>query len=285
MNSIAKCYTLNNGIQIPCIAYGTYKAADGNSAAIIQTAIEAGYRYFDTASFYGTEEYVAEAIKASGLKRSEFFITSKVWKEEMGYEETKQAFAQTLKRLDTEYLDLYLIHWPLPSVDYEDWKTLDTETWRAMEELYKAGKIRAIGVSNFLPHHLENIIEHCEVKPTVNQIEFHPGYTQEATVRFCQEQGIIVQAWSPIGRARVLKEPVIAEMAQKYGVSPAQVCIRFCVQRGVIPLPKSSTLECMKENREVFSFEISKEDMHRLNTLPQIGWSGEHPDRVRIMQQ
>lgn len=284
MKSIYDCYTMNNGIKIPCVAYGTYKTADGKSTDTIAEAIACGYRYFDTASFYETETYLAEAIQVSGLNRSEFFITSKVWKEEMGYEETKKAFARTLENLKTDYLDLYLIHWPKPSPAYEDWKRLDLETWRAMEELYKEGKIKALGVSNFLPHHLENLLANCEIKPTVNQIEFHPGYTQEATVQYCQEHDIIVQAWSPIGRARMLNETVLIEMAERYHVSPAQICLRYAVQRGIIPLPKSSSKERMKQNQDLFSFSLEEEDMWRLTTLPQIGWSGEHPDRERIIQ-
>lgn len=282
MKSIYDCYTLNNGVKIPCVAYGTYKAADGNSAEIIRMAIEAGYRYFDTASFYGTESYLAEAIRESGVKREEFFIASKVWKDEMGYEETKQAFERTLHNLQTDYLDLYLIHWPLPSVDYKEWRQLDLDTWRAMEELYEAGKIRAIGLSNFLPHHMENILEKGRVRPAVDQLEFHPGYIQKEAVEYCRKQDILVQAWSPIGRARVLQEPLILELAGKYQVSPAQICLRFVLQEGVIPLPKSSSMERMKQNQDIFSFELSKEDMARLESMPQTGWSGEHPDRERV---
>lgn len=283
MKSIYDCYTMNNGVKIPCVAYGTYKAADGKSIDTIAEAIACGYRYFDTASFYGTESYLAEAIQVSGLNRSDFFIASKVWKEEMGYEKTKEAFARTLENLKTDYLDLYLIHWPKPSPEYEDWKQLDLDTWRAMEELYKEGKIKALGVSNFLPHHLENLLANCEIKPTVNQIEFHPGYTQEATVRYCQEYGILVQAWSPIGRARMLNETMLIEMSERYQVSPAQICLRYAVQRGIIPLPKSSSAERMKQNQDLFSFCLDEEDMWRLTTLPQIGWSGEHPDRERTI--
>lgn len=282
MKSIYDCYTLNNGLQIPCVAYGTYKAADGNSADIIRMAIEAGYRYFDTASFYETETYLAQAVKDSKLPREDFFFASKVWKTEMGYDETKAAFHRTLENLNTTYLDLYLIHWPLPSVDYTEWRQLDIDTWRAMEELYQTGKIRAIGFSNFLPHHIENIIQNCKVMPAVDQIEFHPGYTQEATLHYCREHHIQVQAWSPIGRARVLKDPLILELAEKYHVSAAQICLRFALQKDVIPLPKSSSMERMKENQDLFSFEISAEDMYRLETMPQTGWSGEHPDRERV---
>lgn len=282
MNSIHDCYTLSNGLQIPCVAFGTYKAADGNSAEVIKTAIETGYRYFDTASFYETETFLRDAIKESGISREEFFIASKLWKDEMGYENTKQAFERTLENLGTEYLDLYLIHWPLPSPDCLDWRALDIETWRALEELYEGGRVKAVGLSNFLPHHIENILKCCKVKPMVNQLEFHPGYTQEAAVRYCQEKGILVQAWSPIGRGRVLADALMVELAEKYQVSVAQICLRYALQRGIIPLPKSSSAERMRQNQDIFSFDISREDMYRIDTMPQTGWSGEHPDRKRV---
>ena len=275
-------YILNNGAKIPAVAFGTYKAADGKSADVIRTAIDAGYRYFDTASFYGTETYLAEAVRESGIPRDEIFIASKLWKTEMGYDNVKKAFERTLENLETDYLDLYLIHWPLPEPGYKDWKQLDKETWKAMEELYQEGRIRAIGLSNFLPHHIENILEDCTVRPAVDQIEYHPGYSQEAVVQYCKERNILVQAWSPIGRQRVLTEPLVQELAGKYGVSPARVCLRFAVQRGIIPLPKSSSMERMKENLDLWSFEMTKEDIWRLATMPQTGWSGEHPDRERV---
>lgn len=281
MKNINDCYTLNNGVQIPCVGFGTYKAATGNSADIIATAIEAGYRFFDTASFYGTEVYLAEAIKKSGLKREDFFITSKVWKDEMGYEETFEAFERTLKNLETDYLDLYLIHWPRPTLDNE-WKEVCLATWKAMEELYKAGKVRAIGLSNFLPHHLDVILQNCTIKPMVNQLEINPGYTQEAAVVYSQTNDILVQAWSPLGRQRVLQAKLLIELAEKYQVSPARICLRYELQKGINPIPKASALERMQDNMKIFDFTISTEDMHRLNTLPQIGWSGEHPDYERV---
>ena len=265
-----KTYTMNNGVQIPVVGFGTYKAADGKSAGVIKKAIESGYRYFDTASFYGTEPYLAEAIRQSGLPRKDFFIASKLWKSEMGYENARDAFQRTLENLDTDYLDLYLIHWPLPEPGYENWKELDKETWRALEELYAEGKIRAIGLSNFLPHHMENILAGCTVRPAVDQIEYHPGYSQEAAVQYCREKGILVQAWSPIGRSRVLEDPLVCELAAKYRVSPAQIC------------PKSSSPERMKQNMDLFSFEMDQEDIWRLATMPQSGWSGEHPDQERV---
>lgn len=275
-------YILNNGVEIPAIAFGTYKAADGKSADVIRAAIEAGYRYFDTASFYGTETYLAQAVRESEISRDKIFIASKLWKTEMGYENVKYAFERSLDKLNTDYLDLYLIHWPLPDPEYKDWKQLDKETWRAMEELYQAGKIRAIGLSNFLPHHIDNILEDCTVRPAVDQIEYHPGYSQEAAVQYCKERNILVQAWSPIGRQRVLEEPLVLELAGKYAVSPAQICLKFAVQRGIIPLPKSSSVERMKENLDLYSFEMEREDIWRLATMPQAGWSGEHPDRERV---
>lgn len=275
-------YILNNGEKIPSVGFGTYKAADGKSAGVIRTAIEVGYRYFDTASFYGTEQYVAQAIRESGIPRKEFYIASKLWKDEMGYDNVRKAFERTLDNLKTDYLDLYLIHWPLPEPGYKNWRRLDKETWRAMEELYLEGQVKTIGLSNFLPHHIENILENCTVKPAVDQIEYHPGYSQEAAVNYCREKGIAVQAWSPIGRTRILEEPLIKELADKYGTTPAQVCLKFAVQRGIIPLPKASSRERMKENLNLFSFRLDMEDIWRLATMPQTGWSGEHPDRERV---
>ena len=165
---------------------------------------------------------------------------------------------------------------------YKDWKELDIETWRGLEELYKAGKVKAIGVSNFLLHHLENLIQNCEIMPMADQIEFHPGFTQEATVRYCQEKGIYVQAWSPLGRKRVLEHPLLVGLAEKYNKSAAQICLRYEIQRQVIPLPKASTKERMVQNYQVFDFEIEKEDMYRIDSMQPAGWSGEHPDFPRV---
>jgi len=282
MNHSSEYFTLTNGVTIPCIGFGTYKAAEGNSSDIILTAMEAGYRFFDTASFYGTETYLSEALKRSNLSREDIFITSKVWKAEMGYNATLEAFERTLMNLDTDYLDLYLIHWPRYSLEGE-WKEVCIDTWKAMEELYKQGRVRAIGLSNFLPHHVDVILDNCTVKPMVNQLEVHPGYTQEAAVLYSREHDMLVQAWSPLGRQRVLQDPLIMELAAKYNVSEAQICLRFLLQKGINVLPKSSSIERMRNNMDIFSFAISTEDMHRLNTLPQTGWSGEHPDYERVL--
>lgn len=278
MESIYDCFKLNNDMKIPCVGFGTYKAAEENNVEVLKTAIEAGYRYFDTASFYQTEDFLGQAIRESNLPREDFFLVSKMWKDEMGYQQTKDALEKSLKRLGTDYLDIYLIHWPRPSADCENWKELDLETWRAMEELQKEGKIRGLGLSNFLPHHIKNILENGTVKPVVNQLELHPGYMQQAAVQYCKEHGIQMQAWSPIGRRRILEDGLILELAGKYQVSPAQLCLRFLLQNDIIPLPKSSSMERMKQNMDLFHFEISEEDVSRLATMPQAGWSGEHPD-------
>ena len=278
MKTIYDTYELNNGMHNPCLGFGTFKSADGKNAEVLKMAIDAGYRYFDTASFYETETYLAEAIKDSGLKREDFFITSKAWKTEMGYENVKCAFNRSLENLQTDYLDMYLIHWPLPEDGYKDWKQLDVETWKAMEELYYSGKVKAIGVSNFLPHHIDNLLQHCKMRPAVYQIEFHPGYTQEMTVAYCKSQNILVQAWSPIGRSSLLNNEMLQEIAAHYHVSVAQLCIRYAIQRGIVPLPKSSSVERMRQNQDVFGFEINREDMFRIGTMAQTGWSGQHPD-------
>lgn len=277
MKNMNDCYTLNNGLKIPCIGFGTYKAALDNDVTVIKTAIEAGYRYFDTASFYFTEESLGQAIKESGIPREEFFIVSKAWKTEMGYENTKQALENTLNRLQMDYIDIYLIHWPRSSAE-ADWKKECVDTWRAMEEAYEEGKVRGLGLSNFLPHHIEIILNNCKIKPIVNQLELHPGYIQSEAVKYCKEHDICLQAWSPLGRLRVKDHPLIIELSEKYKVSKAQICLRFLHQQDIIVIPKSSSIERMRENADIFHFEIDKEDMYRLLTMPQYGWSKEHPD-------
>lgn len=278
MKSIQDCYTLNNGQKIPCIGFGTYNDKDGDNLEIIRTAIKAGYRYFDTASLYETERVLGQAVKESGIPREEFFIVSKLWIDERGAENVKKALERSLDRLQMDYLDLYLIHWPRGKEWDTDWKEVDKATWKAMEELQEAGKIKGLGLSNFLPHHLECILESCHVKPVVDQLEIHPGYSQEAATAYCKEKGVQVQGWSPLGRSRVLGSPVLSRLAEKYSKSTAQICLRFLVQKEIIPLVKASSMERMKQNQNVFDFEISKEDMQILECMPQDLWLGEHPD-------
>lgn len=270
-------FTLSNGVEIPAVGYGTYLTSEKDDGTVA-AALAAGYRHFDTASFYDTEQALGDALKAAGVPREELFLTSKLWKDEMGYENALAAFERSLQKLGTDYLDLYLIHWPRTDDLTAEWRQLDRDTWRALEELYRAGRVRAIGVSNFLPHHLRNLMETAEIAPMVNQIEFHPGYPQTWNVEFCKAHGILPEAWSPLGRTRVLQDERLAGIAAKYGKTVAQLCVRFALQCGVVPLPKSSSPARMKANLDVFDFVISDEDMDRILTLPQFGWSGLHPD-------
>lgn len=270
-------FTLSNGVEIPAVGYGTYLTSEKDDGTVA-AALAAGYRHFDTASFYGTEQALGDALKAAGVPREELFLTSKLWKDEMGYENAFAAFERSLQKLGTDYLDLYLIHWPRTDDLTAEWRQLDRDTWRALEELYRAGRVRAIGVSNFLPHHLRNLMETAEIAPMVNQIEFHPGYPQTWNVEFCKAHGILPEAWSPLGRTRVLQDERLAGIAAKYGKTVAQLCVRFALQCGVVPLPKSSSPARMQANLDVFDFVISDEDMDRILTLLQFGWSGLHPD-------
>ena len=271
-------FTLNNALQIPAIGFGTYKA----SRDAMSLAIDAGYRYFDTAAFYGNEHDLGRAVAQSGIPREEFFIASKVWKTDMGYKAAHESFSRTLENLGTDYVDVFLIHWPRPDIESKNWRELDLETWRAMEELHSQGKIRALGLSNFLPYHAENIINNSRVFPAVAQIEFHAGHTQAFALNYYREKNILVQAWSPIGRGRVLNDELITELAAKYRVSPVQVCLAFCLSEGVMPLPKASSTERLRENLQAVNITLEREDIMRLENMPPIGWSGEHPDRARV---
>jgi len=271
-------FILKNNVKMPCIGYGTYLSTDGSDERKIRQALEVGYRLLDTAAFYENEEFVGKAVHDSGIAREDIFLTSKVWKTELGYEKTKKSFEQSLARLDTEYLDLFLIHWPKPDLKTADWKELDRGSWKALEEFYQQGKARAIGVSNFLPHHLEALMKTAEIAPMVNQLELHIGYMQEVAVQYCKANGIQVQAWSPLGRKRVLNDPIVVGMARKYEVSQAQFLLRFLLQQGIGVIPKASSEERMRQNMEIPEFEIASDDLFMLRSLPQIGWSGEHPD-------
>lgn len=275
-------FTLKNGVSMPAIGFGTYKATDGDDRAVLDAARRAGYRHFDTAAFYGNEAEVGAALAASGLPRSDLFVTTKVWREDLGYDAALRSFEASSQRLGLEVIDLLLIHWPTRTPGDPDSPALCRETWRALEALYRAGRVRAIGVSNFLPHHLMHLMETAEIAPMVDQLEFHPGYPQLAALQFCQAHDIRVTAWSPLGRARMLTDPTLTEMAARYGKSPAQLCLRFALDCGVCPLPKSVSPDRIAQNLAVFDFHLSPEDLSRLACLPQIGWSGEHPDRPRL---
>lgn len=276
-------YTLANDVQIPCIGFGTWQTPDGETAInSVKAALKAGYRHIDTAACYGNEASVGQAIKESGVPREEIFVTSKVWNTERGYEKTLAAFETTMAKLDLDYVDLYLIHWPAAANQFENWKEINAQTWRALEELYIKGKVKAIGVSNFLPHHLEALLEGAKVVPMVNQIEYHPGFMQAESVAFCKAHNILVEAWSPLGTGNVLNNETLIMMAQKYSKTVAQICIRWVLQHGLLPLPKSITESRIIENTEVFDFEIKEEDMAIIDAIPFCGGAGINPDAINF---
>ena len=277
---VKKTFTLSNGYDMPGVGFGTWKSKDGEDAynSIIE-AFKAGYRHVDTAAMYRNEASVGKAVRECGLKREDIFVTSKVWNKNRGYEKTLAAFEKTLATMELDYLDLYLIHWPAIPLQFEDWDEINLGTWKAMIELYKAGKIKAIGVANFYPKHLESLMK-TEVPPMVNQIEYHPGYTQDEVVKYCQENGIVVQGWSPLGNGAVLGSEFLAEMAAKYNKSVAQICLRFAVQNGIVPLPKSVTPERIAANLDIYDFELSEEDMAAIAAMPETGFSGWNPNEV-----
>ncbi len=273
-------FQLNNGMRIPAIGFGCYNAAGGDNYQMFRTALESGYTFFDTASVYETERDLGKAILDSGVEREQLFLQSKLWMDEMGYDQAKRAIERTLNRLQTDYLDVYLIHWPRrnSATTPEEWKSLQRETYRAMEEMLEQGMIKAIGLSNFLPHHLDNILNCCNVAPAVNQIEYHVGYTQEKAKTYSQEKGLVVQAWSPLGRGALTEDETLRRMAERYGMSVSQIALRFVLQSGAIPLPKSASAARQRENLDLFSFELTQDDFHELSCLPNIRWGGEHPD-------
>ena len=250
---------LENGLKIPSIGFGTYKLGqDKEVEKLIKYALEIGYRHIDTAAFYGNEEGIGRGIKESSVKREDIFLATKLWNDCHGYDNAINAFNDSIKRLGVDYLDLFYIHWP---------NELNSETWRALEELYEAGKVKAIGVCNFKKGHLEELKKTAKIMPMVNQIEIHPENTQKDIVEYCQGNNIQVVAWSPIMRGKIFNEPVMIELSKKYNKSIAQIALKWHIQNNIIPIPKSSNEDRIKENLDVFDFEISKEDMLKIDAL------------------
>ena len=271
MNKLTDTFTLSNGVKIPVIGYGTWQTPhDGTTKECVKMALKAGYRQHE----------VGLGIKESGIPREEIFVTTKHWITDRGYEETIAAVEKSLELLGLDYIDLYLIHWPCVEKVTEDWKKVNAETWRGFEKMYKDGKIKAIGVSNFEKKHIEALYESCEIKPMVNQLEFHPGYTQLENIRWNQNEGILVEAWSPLGSGAVLKDETLNAIAQKYNKNVGQICVKFALQNGILPLPKSTNEGRMASNAEVFDFEISAEDMETLMNMPLLGFSGFSPEEA-----
>lgn len=274
-------FKLHNGVLIPEIGFGTWQTPDGETAVeAVKVALREGYRHIDTALIYRNEESVGKAIKESGIDRKDVFITSKLWNKARGYDTALKAFEISLKNLGMDYLDLYLIHWPANAKQFDDWEKINADSWKALEKLYTEGLVKAIGVSNFLAGHLKALEKTATVLPMIDQIEFHPGYMQPETVAYCQKNNILVEAWSPLGTGKMLENETLKKIAVSYDVSVAQLCIRWILQKGHLPLPKSVTPERIKQNLEVFNFTISEKDVETIDNLPYIGGSGLHPNKI-----
>lgn len=264
--------TLNNGILIPEIGFGTSLINGQECIEVVKNAINVGYRHIDTASAYENENEIGIAIHDCNVPRSELFITSKVWKNSMGYNNTIKSFNSTLKKLNIDYVDLFLIHWPNNTNN-----RINIETWRALERMYSEGKVKSIGVSNFLAKHIKMILDYCNVIPAVNQIEFHPGLIREKTIQLCKEHNIIIEAWSPLGKGKVLENLTLNKIAKKYNKTVAQICLRWCIQNKVIPLPKTCNKDRMKQNINIYDFELSEEDILEINNLQFFAGSNMDP--------
>ncbi|PLR76619.1 aldo/keto reductase [Bacillus sp. V3-13] len=271
MRSLTDTTTLHNGVKMPWFGFGVFKVKEGEEVIeSVKAALKAGYRSIDTAAVYQNEEGVGQAIKESGVPREELFVTTKVWNADQGFDSTLSAFETSLKKLGLDYVDLYLIHWPV--------KGKYKETWRALEQLYKDGRVRAIGVSNFHVHHLQDLLADAEIKPMVNQVELHPLLAQTELHEFCKNQGIQIEAWSPLAQGELLNNEVLKEIGAKYDKSPAQIILRWDLQREIVTIPKSINENRIIENANIFDFELSRDDMEKINSLNENRRVGADPD-------
>ena len=280
IRNLSDTIKLSNGVEIPVLGFGTMpaqwgKKADEQFIKTVETAIKVGYRNIDTAVVYFNEAEVGEAIRRSihngTVKRKDLFVSTKLWNTDRGYDRTLKAFDASMSRLGLDYLDLYLIHTPAVQRWHTDWAEINLSTWKAFERLYKEGRIKAIGVSNFLPHHLQPLVEKAEICPMVNQIEVHPGFNSADTISFCKKHGITIEAWGPFGNGQVLTNTQLQEIAMRYDKSVAQICLRWLLQKEIVPLPKSSNENRIVENTEIFDFELHESDMNIIDNMPPCG--------------
>lgn len=271
--------TLHNGIKMPAVAFGTINT----TKEAVKAAIKAGYRNIDTAEIYGNEEMVGQAIREAideyGIKREELFISTKLWKDFKSHDFALSHYEASKKRLGLDYIDLYLIHWPANATkNPSDWQKINLDTWSGLEELYTSGAVKAIGVSNYLSHHIESLIAGAKIKPMVNQIEYHPGFAQTESADLCKKNGIAVEAWSPFGTGEVLKNETLLKIAESHGKTSAQIALRWLLQKDIIPVAKSSNEKRISENLAIFNFELTEDEMSKIDSLPYIGGMGFDPD-------
>ncbi len=264
---------LHGDVDIPLLGFGTFKVKDGEDIEqAVATALDLGYRHIDTAMIYHNEEGVGRAVAASGIDRAEIFVTTKVWNSDQGYEPTLAGIDASLERLGMDYVDLYLVHWPKPEHT--------VETWRAMEEIQATGKARAIGVSNFLTHHLDLLLENANVVPSINQIQLHPHLQSPDLVEYCDERGIVIEAWGPLKQGLIMDDPELSAIAATHGVTVPQVVLRWMLQRGIVAIPKSVTPFRIAQNADLYGFELSADEMATINAMDRDDRVGPHPDHI-----
>ena len=273
--------SLRNGDKIPCIGLGTWNITDRElMAEVIASAYDEGYRLIDTAAAYSNEISIAKAISAAGINREELILSDKVWNTSRGYDAVQDACRKSLKKLKTDYLDIYLIHWPASMKLYPNWEEINADTWRGMERLYKDGFVRNIGVCNFKVHHLEALKKTAEIIPCINQIEMHPGFLQQDIMDYCHKEGVVVEASSPLGNGQILENETLNTLAKAAGVSVAGLCLRWLYQKRIISIPKTTNRERLKENVDIFDFELSEEMMEKIDKISYCGGIGIDPDEV-----
>lgn len=283
MNSLTSTYRLSNGYEIPVVGFGTWQTPDGDVAvSSVKEALAAGYRHIDTAQGYKNEESVGQAIKESGIPREEIFLTTKLWNANHSYELVMSSFEESLKKLQTDYLDLFLIHWPNPVAFRDNWEQANADTWRVFEELYEAGKIKAIGVSNFLPHHLDTLAKTAKIMPMVNQVFLAPGELQPTVVEYAKKHDMILEAYSPLGTGKIFDVPEMKQIAEAHDKTIAQVALRWSLQHEFLPLPKSVTPSRIKENTELFDFELTEEEMKQIDQLDGVVGKAKDPDTTQF---